>query len=185
MVSSEEKSQIYEQAGILAQEDTEESLEQAMELYNSIRGWQDANRRFIDCRTRLGQMRWKEESAWLKKEEERFEAKMARWKRIAISLLVLILLSVTALTTVTLIRFKRYNKAEEYFTAGEYKQAAAAFQAMGDYKDSRARVFASAVGLYKNGQYEEALPFLVWLDGYIDNGYYLKRCQERLAAKGT
>lgn len=179
-----EKSDIYEEAKRSAQADTEEGLEQAMALYKAISGWQDADRQYLDCRTRLGRMRWKVESAWLKEEEERFEAKVCRWKKIAITLLVLILVSITAVTTVSLIRYKRYHKAIERFTAGEYERAAAAFQTMGDYQNSRDWVFISAVELYKVGLYEEALPYLVWLDGYNDHGYYLNKCQERLAAQG-
>ncbi len=178
-----DKSAIYEQAGILAQADTEESLEQAMALYRSIHGWEDADKRFIACRTRLGQLRWKVESAWLKEEEDRFEAKVKRWKKTGYALLITVLLCIAALTTVTLVRFYRYNKAAELFTAGEYERAAAAFQSMENYQDSRARVFMSAVELYKAKRYEEALPYLVWLDGYIDNGYYLQKCQDRLAGK--
>jgi hypothetical protein len=41
-------------------------------------------------------------------------------------------------------------------------------------------VYLSAVELYKVGRYEEALPYFVWLDGDYDNGYYLRKCQERL-----
>jgi hypothetical protein len=41
-------------------------------------------------------------------------------------------------------------------------------------------VYRSAVELYKAGRYEEALPYLIWLDGDYDNGYYLQKCQERL-----
>ena len=89
---------------------------------------------------------------------------------------------IAVVTTVTLIRFRQYNKAAEFFTAGEYEQSAAAFQAMGDYQDARARVFMSAVELYKAKRYEEALPYFVWLDGYPDHGYFLQHCQERLAA---
>jgi hypothetical protein len=178
-----EKSVIYTEAETLALQDTEESLEQAILLYRSIPGWQDANKRYIDCRTRLGQMRWKVESAWLKEEEARFEAKVARWKKIGITALVLLLLCIATVSTVTLYRFWRYNKAAELFTAGEYERAAAAFQAIANYQDSRTRVFLSAVELYKAKRYQEALPYFAWLDGYIDNGYYLEKCQERLGIK--
>jgi hypothetical protein len=44
-------------------------------------------------------------------------------------------------------------------------------------------VYRSAVELYKAGRYEEALPYLIWLDGDYDNGYYLQKCQERLAER--
>ena len=180
-----EKSDIYEQAERLSEADTEESLEQAMLLYQSIRGWQDADVRFIDCRTRLGRMRWLVESAILKEEEERFEAKMARRKKIVLAVVTAVLLSLAVMITVTMIRLSRYNRAASYFTAGEYERSAAAFQEMGNFKNSRERVYLSAVELYKAGRYEEALPYFVWLDGDMDNGYYLRKCQERLAEQGV
>ena len=43
----------------------------------------------------------------------------------------------------------------------------------------------SAVALYNAKRYAEALPYFVWLDGYIDNGYYLKKCRERLGIQDT
>jgi hypothetical protein len=118
----------------------------------------------------------------LKEQEDRFEAKVKRWKKIGLVSLAVLLLCIAVVTTVTLIRFRQYNKAAEFFTAGEYERSAAAFQAMGDYQDARARVFMSAVELYKAKRYEEALPYFVWLDGYPDHGYFLQHCQERLAA---
>ncbi len=176
-----EKSDVYEQAGLLAGEDTEESLEQAMALYRSIRGWQDADRRYIDCRTRLGRMRWQVESARLKEEEDRFEAKVAHWKKAGLTALIAVLLCIAVITAVSLVRFAQYNKAAEFYTAGEYRRSAEAFREMGDYKDSRARVYISAVELYRAGRYEDALPYFDWLDGYLDNGYYLQKCRDQLA----
>lgn len=182
-VQAIEKSDIYEQAGLLSGEGTEESLEQAMLLYRGIRGWQDANEQYISCRTRLGRMRWQVESAMLKQEEDRFEAKVTRWKKIGLTALAAVLLCSAVAATVSLIRFRQYNRAAEFFTAGEYGRSAAAFLEMGDYMDSKDRVYLSAVELYKAKRYEEALPYFVWLDGYIDNGYYLQKCRECLAAQ--
>lgn len=176
-----EKSGIYEQAGRLSEENTEESLEKAMLLYRSIRGWQDADAQYIACRNRLGRMRWLVESAMLKEEEKRFEAKMARRRKIGLAVLTVVLLCLAVTITVTAIRLSRYNRAAEHFAAGEFEQSAAAFQEMGNFKNSRGRVYLSAVELYKAGRYEEALPYLVWLDGDYDNGYYLRKCRERLA----
>lgn len=176
-----EKSDIYEQARCLSTEDTEESLEQAMLLYQSICGWQDANVQYIACRTRLDRMRWLVESAVLKEEEKRFEAKMARRRKIGLAVLMVVLFCLAVVITVTAIRLSQYNRAADHFVAGEFEQSAAAFQEMGNFKDSRARVYLSAVELYKAGRYEEALPYFVWLGGDFDNGYYLQKCRERLA----
>ena len=175
------KSDIYEQALRLFEKDTEESLEQAMLLYRSIRGWQDADVQYIACRTRLGRMRWLAESAVLKEEEIRFEAKMARRRKIGMAVLTAVLICLAVTITVTAIRLSRYNRAADHFTAGEFEQSAAAFREMGNFKNSRGRAYLSAVELYKAGRYEEALPYLVWLDGDYDNGYYLRKCRERLA----
>ena len=176
------QSEIYEQAGRLSATGTEESLEQAMQLYQSIRGWRDANVQYINCRNRLGRMRWLVESAELKEYEERFEAKKARQRKIVLAVLTTVLLCLAVIITVTMIRLNRYNRAASYFTAGEYERSAAAFQEMGNFMNARERVYQSAVELYKAGRYEEALPYLVWLDGDIDNGYYLRKCQERVAS---
>ena len=176
------QNEIYEQARRLSEENTEESLEQAMLLYQSIKGWQDADVQYRACRVRLGRMRWLVESALLKEYEERFEAKMARRKKIGMAVLTAVLLCLAVVITVSMIRLSRYNRAASYFTAGEYERSAAAFQEMGDFLNSRERVYQSAVELYKAGRYEEALPYLVWLDGDIDNGYYLRKCQERVAS---
>lgn len=178
-----EKSEIYEQAGRLAAENTEESLEEAMVLYRSIRGWQDADVQFIACRTRLGRMRWQVESAVLKEEEERFKAKMTRRRKIGLAVLVAVLLSLAAFIAVNAVRLSQYNRAAEHFIAGEYQRSAAEFKEMGNFLDSRGRVYMSAVEMYKAGLYEEALPYLVWAGEDFDDGYYLRKCRERLAEK--
>ena len=178
-----DKNDIYEQAGRLSEKGTEESLEQAMLLYQSIRGWQDADARYRACRVRLGRMRWLVESARLKEEEIRFEAKMARRRKIGRAVLTAMLLCLAVMITHVSIRLIHYNRAAEHFTAGEFERSAAEFQELGDFLNSRGRVYLSAVELYKAGRYEEALPYLVWLDGYLDHGYYLQKCQERLAER--
>ena len=179
-----EKSDVYDQAGLLAAQGTEESLEMAMRLYRSLRGWRDADREYVRCRTRLGRMRWAVESARLKEYEDRHEARSSRRKKLRLTLLIAALLCIAAVTAVTMHRFTRYSRACELYAAGEYERSAAAFVEMGDYRDAKVRVYMSAVELYRAGRYDQALPYFVWLDGYPDNGFYLRKCQERLAEKG-
>ena len=176
-----EKSDIYEEAGRLSEENTEESLEQAMLFYQSIRGWQDADAQYIACRTRLGRMRWLAGAAVLQEKEKRFEAKNARRRKIGLAVLTAVLLCLAVIITVISSRLSRYNRAAEHFAAGEYEQSAAAFREVGNFKNSRKRAYWAAVELYKTGQYEEALPYFVWLDGAYDNGYFLQKCRECLA----
>lgn len=175
-----ENYKIYEQAVRLAEENTEESLEKAMQLFRSVKGWQDADRQYTSCRTRLGRIRWQRESAILKEFEDRHEAKMILRKRTVLTLVVAVLLIFAVIACVFFVRLKRYNKAASFYVAGEYERAAEAFMKMEGYMDSKARVYLSAVELYKQHMYEEALPYFVWLDGYMDNGYYLNKCREKL-----
>lgn len=179
----ERKNSIYAQATSLMQEDTEESLQQAMALFASIRGWRDADRQSARCRTRQNRKLWQKEYAQLKAEEDQYTARVARRKKIGIIALTALLLIAVVTTAVSLHRFWRYSHAVDCFMAGEYKRAAETFQAMDGYKDSRLRVYHSAVGMYRVGQYEEALSYFLWLDGDYDNGYHIKRCYERLEGK--
>ncbi|MBQ7278721.1 MAG: hypothetical protein IJR17_05950 [Clostridia bacterium] len=174
---------IYAQAKALLEEGGEESLKRAMELFASLRGYLDADRQFRTCRTQLGRLRWLRESAALKVEEERFEAKVARWKKAGLTALIGVLTVLTLVITIAMVRFHRYREAADMYTAGEYARAADAFQAMNGYRDTRARVYMCAVGLYHAGRYEEALPYFIWLDGDYDNGYYLNKCYERMNAQ--
>ncbi len=183
MEQTVENGDVYRQARLLAGEGTEESLEQAVLLYGSIRGWQDADKQCADCRNRLSRMRWEAESADRKKEEARYEARAILRRRLMLTVLAAALLCFAVTTTVALVRFRRYSRATEYYTAGEYERAAAAFMEMGDYRDSKNWVYLSAVELYKARRFEKAIPYFVWLDGYRDNGVYLQRCRERLAAQ--
>ena len=175
-----ERKEIYERAGRLASEDSEESLEKAVELYKSIIEWEDAGVRCAACETRRAQIRWEAESARLKDLEKEDEARHAPRKKALLIALVAVLLCFAAVITVELIRFRRYSIAGEHLIAGEYELAADSFMEMADYRDSRYKVFESAVGLYRNKEYEKALPYFIWLDGAVDGGYYMRKCRQRL-----
>jgi len=179
-----EKKRIYEQAENLSSQPSEESLEEALALYKSISGWQDADEKYHKCSIQLARLRWHEESSKLKEYENRNETKHSRLKKIGASILVVFLVCESIITTVVLFKLSQYNKAVACYTAGEYERAAEAFIEMADYKDSRSRVYACAVGLYKARDYEKALKYFHWLDGYMDNSYYIKKCNERLKAQG-
>lgn len=182
-VGRQEPDEIYERAKLLAAENTEESLEKAMRLFQSIKGHRDAGRQYYSCRTRLGRMKWLRESAIIKGYEDRHEKQLGRRKKIGLTVLIAVLVCIIAVSGVALVRYYRYSKAGAYFTAGEYKRSADAFMQMADYRDSATRVYLSAVELYNLKRYEEALPYFAWLDGRFDNGYYLRKCREKLGAQ--
>lgn len=173
-------SEVYEKAKLLAGEDTEESLKEATDLFQSIKGYRDAGRQYYKCRTRYGRMKWLRESAVIKVYEDRHEEQLKRRRKIILTALIAVLFCFSVLSAVALVRYNRYSRAGAYFTAGEYARSAEAFRQMAGYKDSVTRVYLSAVELYNQKQYEEALPYFEWLNGYGDHGYYLRKCREKL-----
>ena len=171
---------IYRRAMRLAGEDNEESLTEAMRLFQCVKDRQDAERQYDDCRVRLERIRWRKESAFIKEYEQRHEIRMKRVKRIGLGLLAAALICFGVIASKVLAQYTRYIRAGEYLVAGEYTRAADAFMEMGDYRDSKAKVYEAAIQMYSLKMYDEALTYFVWLDGAYDNGYYLTKCRERL-----
>ena len=144
----------------------------------------DTDKKYDQCSIELARLRWQKESSRLKEYEVKSETNTAKWKRIGAALLAVFLVCASVITAVVMYKLSEYNKAVAYYTAGEYVRAAEAFMEMADYRDSRSRVYACAVGLYKAKDYEKALEYFHWLDGYMDNSYYIKKCNEKLEAQG-
>lgn len=172
--------EICSRAMRLAGEDNEESLTEAMRLFRCVKDRPDAERQYADCRARLERIRWQKESAVIKVYERRHEIRMKRVKWIGLGLLAAALICFGVIASKVLAQYTRYNRAEEYLVAGEYTRAADAFMEMGDYRDSKAKVYEAAIQMYNLKMYDEALTYFVWLDGAYDKGYYLTKCRERL-----
>ena len=136
----------------------------------------------MDENRNTAKLQWQEEAARLKVYEERSEAAHKRNKKAFIITLVAVLLCVTVFTSVYLVRFSRYNRAQEYLTAGQYERAAEEFYQMADFRDSRYKVYEAALGMFRNKQYKEALPYFIWLGEDLDDGYYIRKCREYLGA---
>ena len=86
----------------------------------------------------------------------------------------------------------RYDAAQALFDAQAYKQAYEAFEALGDFSDSRARAAASrrkwkaasykeAKALYEDGQYVQAKALFEALDDYEKSRSYVRECTWRIA----
>lgn len=81
-----------------------------------------------------------------------------------------------------------YKNAMEKMASGSYAEAAAAFTALGDYKDSAAQAtecnYRMAEASFKAGDYEQAIAQYAALDGYKDSASQMGKAEDlRLAAK--
>ena len=136
---------------------------------------------------RLAEERAAREAAEKKAAAERAEtqAKAKKTKKVLAITLPILLLLVAGffLATKVLIPNSRYNKALALAEAGQYEEAIAAFEALGDYKDApeqiertraaqtearNAEVYANAAALAEAGQYDEAIAAFQALGDYKD-----------------
>ncbi len=146
---------------------------------------------------RLAEERAAREAAEQKAAEERAaaQAKAKKTKKaLAVTLPILLLLVAGFfLATKVLIPNSRYQKALELAEAGQYEEAIAAFEALGDYKDApeqiertraaqtearNAEAYAKALELAEAGQYEKAIAAFQALGDYRDAPAQIERTRE-------
>lgn len=187
----------YQQAFALQYQDTEESLNQAAALYNSISSYKDSTQRAIDCQKRISVLKEElkvaqdklreKEIALAKAEQEKQAAKIAvrkKMKRIvAVSapVVILVIITVVAITQV-IIPNNRYKAAERLLTSGDYDGAIEIFADLGDYKNSQAQVieisYRQAVALMEAGEYNKAIESFRALDNYKDSKECILECEK-------
>ena len=136
------------------------------------------------CAARLA-----EEARKAKEEAEARAAKARKTrKRLAIAIpSVVVVVAAVLLLTLVVLPNMRYNKAVELAQAENYEQAIAAFEALGDYKNSEewleyarssqalAEAYQSAVRLMDEGNYTAATNAFAALGDYRDSK---EKCQE-------
>lgn len=141
------KDGIYSSAKSKIAEDSTASCEEALQMFQSIFGWKDADEQICACQKRIEEIKAKEKAEWLeaerKAEEHRIAANKARRKRkkafvIGAPIVCACMAFVIVLTTV-IIPKQKYNKAIHLLDSGDYAEAAITFGSLGNYKDARDR----------------------------------------------
>ena len=143
-----QKNSVYTKALGKQKEDTISSVQEAWDLFHSLKNYRDSAEKAAECEKRLPELeeaerkRIEEErlAAEKKAEEERIAAENAAKKRkktlsIAIPAAAVCIAAILLVTQV-IIPNSNYNKAKALLDAGQYDEAITAFTALGDYKDS-------------------------------------------------
>ncbi len=111
----------------------------------------------------------------------RIRARKIRKTTIILTVIVVLLTAAALLATNVVIPNIQYNQAVTLLETGRYDEAAAAFEAMEDYKDSAAMVtetkYQKSMALMNAGQYYEAIAAFEALDGYKDSAKQIKACE--------
>ena len=176
----EEKSEICRKDAILlraeqyAREDYESSLLMAIQQFEKVSGYKNADERAVFCRNRLAEI--KAEKEW----SEQNRIALVKWRRkkekkyliIAICVAIVLVISFTVLEIVVF-PLAKYNKAVSLMEDGSYDEAISFFDELGDYKDSKDMIkksqYKKGIKLFEDGSYDEAIKEFNSLDNYKDS----------------
>ncbi len=122
---------VYNDAVRRQNDDTIESLEEAVRLYNSIPDWEDANIRAQVCRNRIAELKVEED-------HQKQEAAVLRKKRVVFSIITVVAALVVFGVYIGIVAPAcSYQNAVELMESGKNVQALKAFTYLGNYKDSK------------------------------------------------
>ncbi len=153
--------------------------------FDSLNGFRDSKNLAEHCRKRaadeqekLNTEKKRQEAIAKQKQKEAADKK----KKAAVVAIVIIVAVVVAalLVTKVIIPGNAYKKAESLLASGQYEEASAAFEALGDYKDSRQRIedcktaeieadYQAASKLVEESRFEEAITVFENLGDYKDS----------------
>ena len=177
------KDAIYNTAKWRMLQGSESDYEEAIQFFQEVPGWRDANDQMLVCQQRIKEIKIKEEKqlvaaqkeweyriAMEKERERRIAAEMEEKRRIAtakrrkVFLSICVIFSVVIMTIVlSLFLNKRskinnvYARAHALLDSGEYATAYALLREIGDNETIRASRCERALTLLDSGKYEEAL----------------------------
>ncbi len=132
------KEDIYNSALKNMNEDNSDTCQNALELFNTIRGWKDTDELVIICQKKIDE---------LKRQEQLKAKKVKRIVTIAVPIVCAVIVFAIVLNTV-IIPTGKYKDAVALMDEGNVVEAYEAFIALGDYKDSNEKA-ASIYNQYK------------------------------------
>ena len=166
-------------------------LKQLASRFERLGDYQDSKAMADFCRNRV-----KEEEAAEKQEQERQaqlraqrQEQAARRKKITLVVLLLLAVAGYFLATKVVIPASNYKQAENLLASGQYREAIAAFERLGEYSDSPERVldihYKQAENLLASGQYQEAIAAFKNLGNYSDAKERAEQLREGITMRST
>ena len=193
---------------IAKNEENIDQLKQAEIFFRNNRAYKDSKNLIEHCQKRIADITAEQK----RKEAERKAAEAAEAERRRIAeekaaaarkkrntiigviagIAVVAAIAVLLVMTKVVIPGNDYKAAEALLAAGQYEEAIAAFEALGDYKDSAQKIadcelailerdYNNAIALMDAGSYEEAITAFARLDDYKDSTEKIKDCEFAIA----
>ena len=127
------KDAIYASAAEEMEEDTIESRGAAIEIFQTISGWKDADGQILVCRRKIEEIKAKEEADRLEAERR---AKQRKKITIIVTPIVCAVIALAILLYTVIIPNAKYNNAVALMDAGNMVEAYETFLSLDGYKDS-------------------------------------------------
>ncbi len=188
--------ELYSTAESYASATNSADLLKAINAFEAIQDFKDAKKRAKTLKPKYEELlQHEKEQAVLKA-----EASAKKTKKIVciVAVAVIAVVAVFLLMTKVFIPMGQYNSAVKLMENGQYLEAIAAFEALGDYKDSANKIpecqellkeaelvaqYADAEELMVNGAYEEAIEAFGKLNSYKDSTERIAECEMLLSAE--
>lgn len=145
------KDAVYNYAVMLMKKDETSCYSDAIKNFNEVPDWKDAKEQIEICKKRIAEIEAVEKAEANAQRLAAIKAVKKRKAQMTVMVLFVCVLVcfIAALPTVIIPNYK-YNAAMELYSAGKYSEAAAAFESIGDYKDSEEKAKISAAKAAKS-----------------------------------
>lgn len=160
-------------------------IQEAIDAFASLADYKDSEKHIELCKTRVEEVRIKEEN-----DREKAQQIAKRIKKITIiaSPIIVVVLAFIIILNVVIIPNGNYNDAIALMDAGKYEEAIAAFKDLDGYKDSEDKIsecetfileskYQSAISLLNEEKYTQALSAFESLGGYKDSVAKASTCR--------
>ena len=154
-----------------------DELEEAAEALDALEDYQNSRQLAERCRSRAIEECKKQDAEAERQRELREKAAKERAVKnrkigIVVAIVAVVVDAAVMVTTKVIIPNAKYNAAVKLMNEGKYEESAAAFEAMGDYKDAKDRIpeayYAQAESLLSAGKSKEAIVAFWASDNYKD-----------------
>ena len=151
------KDDIYNTAKMLMNGTNESAFTAAIEKFEEISGWKDADELIVSCHSKIEEIKAKEELDRLEAERKAEEKRLAdekaakRHKRVSVIsiALVSILIAFVILLTTFIIPNNKYNSAITFINKKEYIAAYNILIDLGNFKDSKIKISEIEISLFQ------------------------------------
>jgi len=163
-----------------------QQFEKAAELFRRLGAYRDAQAQARKCSDSAAEVKRADELRAAREREEqerRIEKERARQKRnrVLLSLLVLVLAAGALAYLYVLKPMMAYDKAVGAMEAGNYDEATALFEEMGDYRDAAVQAqesqYRKGLSLMNSGKYDAAVEVFNSIGSYGDSSAKAKQAQ--------